>query len=64
MERDLKLFCIQTLHVIFWDDHIAEAQLLCLGYALLNAVHRAHLTAKANLAGHAPTRLDGGVDVA
>ena len=57
MEADGELLGIDALEVVLRDDDVAEAELLGLGNALLDAGHRTYLARQTHLAAHTPAGL-------
>ena len=63
MDGDGVLAVVEALEVVLGDDDVLETQFFGLGDAGLDAAHGTHLAAQSHLARHAPSALDGRIDI-
>jgi len=59
----LEFLGVKALHIVAWNDDMAETEFFGLGNALLYACNGAHFARQSHLSSHAPAGFYGGVDI-
>ena len=59
----LKFLGVKALHIVAWNDDMAETEFFGLGNSLLYACNGAHFARQSHLSSHAPAGFYGGVDI-